>query len=296
MIRKFFVASAALMLLTAHSQAALIGSFVLDQAGLAASDGGGAITVDTYKFDVASTEAADATSVELDFSLTTWAIPGINAGFRTAPALPQFLGQNLADSFFVTDGTQLVGNSEDTASRLYGAYTYPGTKAVIPAGGTATLAYLTVPAGTTPGFTAGSGAVLGEFVPIMVGGGLEGTPPSGTDLSEDLQGAFANRNFGPVMFEVMIGGNDTVASMEANGAELIDKGDGKYDILVGPADGDFSGFAPGTVLSGDVSFIGELGGDSRVDYSFSITVPEPSTVALTGLALIGLVGFARRRG
>lgn len=129
-------------------------------------------------------------------------------------------------------------------------------------------------------------------IPVVVGGGLEGMPEAG-DISGLLQGAFADRNFGPVLYEVMLSGDD-VASFEANGVGVIDKGDGKYDLLVGPADGDFSGFAPGTILSGDVKFVGATSGE--VNYSFSISVPEPSTVALSALALVGLVGFARRRG
>lgn len=65
---------------------------------------------------------------------------------------------------------------------------------------------------------------------------------------------------------------------------------GKYNLLL---QGPFQSFDPSVPLTGNVNFVSSLGGDASL--SFSIAVPEPSTMALTGLAAVGLVGFIRRR-
>lgn len=49
---------------------------------------------------------------------------------------------------------------------------------------------------------------------------------------------------------------------------------------------------PNTVVTGDLR-VSTNGGD--FSFPLTATVPEPSTVALAGLALVGLVGFARRK-
>lgn len=289
------------------------GYFVLDQQGLTASDGGGSITVDTYRFEVTNFESNPATSIELDISGNFWAIPGINSTFRDSPALPQFLGSQLADSFFIGDGTQLVGASEDTTSRLYAAWTLPGITPIIAPGATETLAYLTVPTGEFPTLVAGRMAVDGSFIDI---GGAGSSPfldgyyvGPGSDLSEGLQGVFDTRDGGPIVLASAIVLESPCGHLEefgeisaslvfatdegagfASGLVTDDNGDGVYDIMI---DADWPSLPNGQLLTGEVLFESEVGDPNVIGFGFSITVPEPSTVALLCLALVGV---ASRRG
>lgn len=321
---KFIKVSFATLLIAAvasHSQAALTASWVLDQSNLAASDGGATVNVDTYMFNVSSTEAMDATSVELDFTGSFWAIPGINAAFRANAALPEFLGSKLADSFFLGDGTQLVGSSEDTTGRLYGAWTLPGVTPIIAAGASdVTLAYLTVPTGEVPTFVSGRGSVDGAFVEIGLNGHCDCPALGGTyigpgaDLDEGLQAGFDNRNGGPIllsdaimlenvgfgtyedlgMISTLVEFNTGQGVTFATGTASDDDGDGKFDLMI---DADWSSLAQGQLLSGVVRFEAENTPpeDSSYEASFSIRVPEPATSLLSCLAAVGLVCFARRK-
>lgn len=65
---------------------------------------------------------------------------------------------------------------------------------------------------------------------------------------------------------------------------------GKYSLLL---TGPFQDFDPSVPLTGNVNFTSANGGNASL--AFSVAVPEPSTVALSALALVGLVGFARRK-
>jgi hypothetical protein len=137
----------------------------------------------------------------------------------------------------------------------------------------------------------------------VLGGMVTGT---GT-LSEQLQGAFSDRNGGPIVLP-----NGVMATNDGEGTidfgsligEIVfadgtpssitgiatNDGTGKFSLSI---DGPWGTLPRGYDLSGNVV----LSGAGLVDVSlpFSIAVPEPSTVALSALALVGLVGFARRK-
>ncbi|WP_425397545.1 PEP-CTERM sorting domain-containing protein [Aeoliella sp.] len=289
--------------------------FVPDLTNVVATNGADQLLVDTYLFDVTNSNTNPATAVELEFSGNFWAVTPFNATFRDSPGLPTFFGQYVADSFFVADGFELVGYSEDNATTLAAAWTYPGDVPVIAPGETKTLAYLTVPSGEFPTYVGGRMAVEGSFIDLLFGASslsLFGTYIGpGASLSDGLQGAFAERNGGPIfladaielgvdcghlgdlgeittMLQFVPGEGDTVAT----GSITDHDGDGKYDITI---DADWASLSPGYRMSGEALFFSEFGDPSVVGFGFSIRVPEPSTIALSSLALVGLVGLARRR-
>lgn len=153
------------------------------------------------------------------------------------------------------------------------------------------------------------------FDGFEIGGGnddpiLAGDPASGSDLSAALQAAFDSRGdkFAPAIVP------DAIMVMNENG-ELVDLGvidvsdvtdnlpsidvflqpgseDGKYDLVM---DGPFDQLDQGTMIMGDIVITAENAIDQQLNYTFSAKIPEPSTVVLTSLAFVGLVGLARRR-
>jgi hypothetical protein len=53
---------------------------------------------------------------------------------------------------------------------------------------------------------------------------------------------------------------------------------------------------PGTPYSWTITAAGEGGTSDTAVLSLNLVVPEPATMSLFGIAMVGLVGFARRRG
>lgn len=157
-----------------------------------------------------------------------------------------------------------------------------------------------------------------EVVDLEIGGGggddpiLGGDPVSGTDLTAALQAAFDNR--GPGNDRVVV--EDAIMVMnDADGGLFADlgaidtsdvtdnlptidtflepgSGEGKYNLVM---EGPYSTLDRGTMIMGDIVITAANTGDQVLNYSFSAKIPEPSTVALSTLAFVGLIGFARRR-
>jgi hypothetical protein len=144
--------------------------------------------------------------------------------------------------------------------------------------------------------------VNGVAFDMMIGGVVvdpaTGNPPAGS-ISGLLQGAFDSRTSGsdPAILPIMIMDGvvqsfDLVVDQpELSGFVQVEAlaEVGKYNLVLS---GPFETLDPGTILSGSLSFLTDNG---NVDYTFSVNVPEPSTVALTGLAMVGFVGFLRRK-
>lgn len=154
-----------------------------------------------------------------------------------------------------------------------------------------------------------------EFIFSVGGGGtgtdpiLAGTPGSPGDLSAALQTAFNNRTSDTVVVEdaIMVmndadGGTfaelGDIASLVTDNLEKIDVSlidgttEGKYSLVMS---GPFSSLDRGEMITGNIVITAENTGLAELNYSFSAKIPEPSTMALTSLAFVGLVGFARRR-
>ncbi len=137
---------------------------------------------------------------------------------------------------------------------------------------------------------------------------LAGMPVSGSDLSAELQEAFNNRNGGPAIVpdaimvfndgEGAFGDLQTISNVVTDNLPEIDvflqpgSGEGKYDLVM---DGPFGDLARGTMIMGDIEITATGDPDGLLQYTFSAKIPEPSTVALASLALVGLVGLARRK-
>lgn len=131
------------------------------------------------------------------------------------------------------------------------------------------------------------------------------------DISAALQGAFDTRDGGPIMLASAITVENTMGALGdlgtisalvtfntgegdtfATGTASDGDGDGVYDLEISA---DWASLPRNQLLSGVVDFTSESGDPNMDSVTFSIGVPEPSTVALSCLALVGLVGFARRK-
>lgn len=301
------------ILFATTAKGALIPSFVLDQQDVGAYDGTNAVQIDTYIFQLWNTGSSPVTAIELEFSGEFYTVPGVNVLFRNYPALPQILGASLADSWFVADGTEIVveGVPIDTTTTLAAAWAYPGEEtAIVPANSTTALAYFCVPTRTEVTFVGGRAKIDGLFIDMpsdILLGGARG-------LDSDLQRAFDNRTSDQIVAQNVIhlsnghierdldalgeistsvvfdaGMGDTFAT-----GQLVRRdGSGAYHLVI---EADWSSLPKGQVLSGTASCESEFGApDNYYEATFSITVPEPSTFAIAGLALFGLMGFAHRK-
>lgn len=240
--------------------------------------------------------------------------------FNPSPTAQSFtnVGQTVSslDSYFNNTGNAIEAPAEVGATSASTATPQNAGNAVLfgPSltglfslgvqGTTANIAHLVAADGATISvdFAVGN-AIIGEDVrsfaaSFVMGGALPATgSPAAGDVSDLLQGAFSNRMSGPAILPIMIMDGvvqsfDLVVDQSELGSfvqvEDLDE-DGKYNLVLS---GPFNTLDPGTIISGSLSFLTDNG---NVDYSFSVAVPEPSTVALTGLAMVGLVGFLRRK-
>ena len=294
------------------ADAALMGQFVPVATNLnippnVVFEAGG--NVDTYKVKVTNT-GDNATSVEMAFTGDFFQFDGVGATFRNDPSIPAFFGNHFfPDSFFILPDAAnvLAVDTVDTTAQLSSSFTLPGDTVILPGNGAkTTIAFLTVPAGNAmPVFVSGRAAIGGAFEDIVFG---TGTPPEAVGDPQDgetisMQGAFddgtgllaqaimiTNGNPGSdfeLMFDasslVFTSNDENLFSAAINGSDPS-----KIDLMIDVA---AAKNGPGR----DVAAVLEVrtNGDT-LSYNLTARVPEPSTFALAGLALVGLVGFARR--
>lgn len=176
------------------------------------------------------------------------------------------------------------------------------------------IAYLVLPVGGQASYSAqfyvANSSVAEDVISGIISGGGD---PGGDPIFESTPGSGSTLDFGygastrTLNLAVRnVGDPDTVvnvASFELRNNDLglyslpgftalaLEQGAGDSNIVV-QFDGSIG--TPG-IYTADLDL---LDGDGNVLATYALTaqVPEPSTVALAGLGLLGLVGFARRRG
>ena len=294
------------------ANAALTGAFVpVDTnlnipANLVFTEGG---SVDTYEVKVTNT-GDNATSVEMEFTGDFFQIDGAGMAFRDTSGIPNFFGNDFPDSFFVLPGSAnvLAAGTVDTAAQLSSSFTLPGDTAILPGGGAmTTIAFLTVPAGgAAPEFVSGRAAIAGAFEDITFeidpGGDTTAAIRGDIDLGNNMismQGAFRGNgeelaavmtmndgNSADAVISSLVISNDTFNLYGATGV-----GTDKVDLTIDQAAA--RQLPPDTFATADL--LVETADGTQFNYQLKANVPEPSTVALASLALVGLVGFARRK-
>jgi len=226
-----------------------------------------------------------------DFYQNTFGVPGAAPN----PALVAAFAPLAADSYITTPGgTSILGgglpaDGDDT----FGDTEDNGPQANFKFG------QLTIPAGATGSFSGqfdivGSSGVFSQQFDFALGAvvGAEANPASGTDIS--LQAAFDDLSdfvagaitiTGDTGIESAIvtdgvGGDIFEAEINGLSVDLRINGDNARDA------------APNTAAAAALQVITADG--SVFDYTLSATVPEPATMSMIGLALVGLVGMRRR--
>jgi hypothetical protein len=257
-------------------------------------------TFGTFDFEVV---AGDGTTFVADGTPYT-ATPGTGGtAFNQAFPTPDFLGGL---------GLSPVGLTE-TSTRMFGAFARLGApidnanlfigQVLLEAGmsGTATLQLFDTGGNVAQSMTATFGGTGGEGVLAGADFNFNADDPAFGSISYAL-------DFTTMEFMLSNTGN---ADLTINSIGLTDTNSDGVNFSVGDVSGqtiaaggslmvpltylgipNIASIPPGTTLI-DTLNVSSTGGDLALQ--ISATVPEPSTIALAGLALVGLVGFARRR-
>jgi hypothetical protein len=258
---------------------------------------------DTYAFELETNDGI-VDALELDFTGNFLQAGGTT--FKPGAANPIVFGFEAPDTFFILPpgAAQLAANVSDTATELRAAWTTEGALPIVPGNGTKTpVAFFSLAAGSpAPTFAAlevGKALIGGIENTIVEAGGTVNIAPTLTSQSVDID----LRDFpgAAVVSATLVATDDAPLSELDWMLNSFTTPDGSpplsaptFNADTGLFTWDANGNKEGAyVASIKVTDAGGLMATGSL--TINVTVPEPSTVALCSLAMVGLVGLIRRR-
>jgi hypothetical protein len=207
------------------------------------------------------------------------------------------------DSQFLFTSSQVLSlNTSESATKLAGALT---NLSALNTANAINFAQIVLPVGGSVAFTAGFDAGTGVSIPVTgnIGGVVPslpvavGNPVNGSSIS--LQGAFEDGT--GLLADAITLTNSNPGSVPPLSITSL--------VISNDAEGLFSATFDGLTIDLGLDIAKAIAGPGRnvsalltvntnggvLTYNLGAAVPEPSTVALSALALVGLVGFARRK-